>query len=226
MKARKTTSSFSKREKRPVLGRTSDADEPILILSRASEEGVRSPGDIVSLLEAGGFVTGRIVGRNPVTHDQWWVTGISVAKTGVPYVVALGAVLRTWLKERKGRRIKLETKSVKISANNVKEVELILKKLAKYEKVESIQVTKALALKAARANNALGKKKALRKSSSLTLEKAWQLLTKMAVKAAKIKEKELSQDASEAIKLLEQLGDELHLTEIENAERSWPQIIG
>jgi hypothetical protein len=168
------------------------------------------------------------VGKNPITHDQWWVTGISIAKTGVPYVIALGAVLRTWLKERKGRQIRLETKSVKISANSVKEVELILKKLVKYEtNLESIHVTKALAyLRAGKAKGAPGKKATVRKNSTVTLEKAWCLLTETALKAAKIKDKELSKNTSEAIKLLEQLGDELHLEEIEDAERRWPQIIG
>lgn len=120
-----------------------DSHRPILVFHRASGERFCDPHDVVLLLASEGVETGTVRGRNPTTHEQWWVPVIDIAKTGVPYAVALAAVIRAWLKERKGRQVKLQIGSVKISANTADEVDSMLSALTKHaKKLRSIHVTK------------------------------------------------------------------------------------
>jgi hypothetical protein len=63
-------------------------------------------------------------------------------------------VIRAWLKERSGRKVKLETARLKISAGTPAEVERLLAAIAKHEKPpDLLHVTKA-ALKAPAKKNA------------------------------------------------------------------------
>ena len=124
--------------------RLDDVAGPKLVFYRASNEGIRSPQDVVLLLEREGIEPGIIRARNPATHDQWWVPLVDIAETGTPYALALGAVIRGWLKRRNGRQVRFELGSLKISANTVAEVESMLSTLAKHHrKLSSIHVTKA-----------------------------------------------------------------------------------
>jgi hypothetical protein len=123
-----------------------------LVFYRAADEGIRSPGDVVSLLKRKGIRTGILRARNPITHDQWWIPVVAAA--GVPYFQALASVIRAWLKERSGRKVKLETARLKISAGTPAEVERLLAAIAKHEKPpDLLHVTKA-ALKAPAKKNA------------------------------------------------------------------------
>jgi hypothetical protein len=123
----------------------SDRDSsPTLVFHRAAREGIRYPDDVVALLDAEGVKTGMLRARNPITHDQWWIPFMEAAKAGVPYAVALAAVIRAWLKERKGRQVKLQNGRTSITANTVADAERLLKALAKHEKqLDALQVTRA-----------------------------------------------------------------------------------
>jgi hypothetical protein len=117
---------------------------PTLVFHRAAREGIRYPDDVVALLDAEGVKTGMLRARNPITHGQWWIPVTEAAKVGVPYAVALAAVIRAWLKERKGRQVKLQNGRTSITANTVADAERLLKALAKHEKqLDALQVTKA-----------------------------------------------------------------------------------
>jgi hypothetical protein len=71
-----------------------------LVFYRAASEGIRYPDDVVNMLNAEGVQTGRLTGRNPITHDQWWIPVTALAAAGAPYAKALVSVIQTWLKER------------------------------------------------------------------------------------------------------------------------------
>ncbi len=128
----------------------SDIDTgPTLAFHRAAREGIRYPDDVVALLAAEGVKTGMLRARNPITHDQWWIPVMEATKAGVPYAVALAAVIRTWLKERKGRQVRLRNGTTSITANTAADAERLLAALAKHEKqLRTLHVTKALKPKA------------------------------------------------------------------------------
>jgi hypothetical protein len=133
-----------------------DRPQPTLVFYRAEEEGIRAPSDVVSLLRGEGLETGTLRGRNPITHDHWW---IPIIKDARPYAIALGAVIRAWLKERKGRQVKLENGKLKISANTAADVERLLRALTKHESnLGPVQVTKA-------ANRKVPTKRAVKRNS-------------------------------------------------------------
>jgi hypothetical protein len=123
-----------------------DSPQPTLVFHRAEGEGMRAPSDVVSLLRAEGLETGTLRARNPITHDHWW---IPIIKEAAPYAIALGAVIRSWLKERKGRQVKLENGRFKITANTPADIERLLRALTKHERnLGPVQVTKAASRKA------------------------------------------------------------------------------
>ena len=123
-----------------------DRPQPTLVFYRALSEGIRAPSDVVALLRAEGLETGTLRARNPITHDHWW---IPIIKEVAPYAIALGAVIRAWLKERKGRQVKLENGKLKICANTTADVERLLRALAEHERNPgAVQVTKAVSRKA------------------------------------------------------------------------------
>jgi hypothetical protein len=107
---------------------------PTLVFHRASGEGIKAPDDLVSLLHGEGFETGILRARNPITHDQWWVPVIGLAKAGMPYAIALGAVIRIWLKERKGRQVRFDNGRLRINANSPADVERLLSAISKHKK--------------------------------------------------------------------------------------------
>ncbi len=116
-----------------------------LVFHRAVGEGIRHPSDVVELLNTEGIETGTLSARNPITHDQWWIPVVNLANAGTPYAIALAAVVRTWLKERKGRQVRLENARSKIIANSVDDAERLLTALSKHEKqLGPLHVTKAL----------------------------------------------------------------------------------
>jgi hypothetical protein len=123
----------------------SDRDSsPALVFCRAVGEGIHYPDDVVSLLNAQGVETGRLSGRNPITHDQWWIPVTALAAAGAPYAKALASVIQTWLKERKGRQVRLDNGRSRITANTVADAERMLLALTKHEKqLGAVHVTKA-----------------------------------------------------------------------------------
>jgi hypothetical protein len=124
--------------------KVNDNHYPTLIFCRAQGEAICLIEDVISLLENEGIATGAIRARNPMTHDQSWISLLGIAKAGVPYAIALGAVIRHWLKERTGRRVKLEKGSLKIHASSAADVESMLGMLVKYErKLGSLHITSA-----------------------------------------------------------------------------------
>ena len=117
---------------------------PALFFYRASGEAIRSPSDVLALLTAEGFEMGALRARNPVTHDQWWIPILPAAKAGLPYAVALGAVIRSWLKERKRRQVRLEIGRIKISAATPADLDRILVTLGKHgDTLTTLQVSGA-----------------------------------------------------------------------------------
>ena len=115
-----------------------------LIFHRAPGEGIRSPSDVASLLNDAGIETGTPRGRNPVTHDQWWIPVSVVAAAGVPYVKAMASVIQTWLKARPGRQVRLENGRIKITANTADDAVRILAALNRHEKqLGPLQVARA-----------------------------------------------------------------------------------
>jgi len=116
---------------------------PTLIFHRAAGEGIRYPDDVVHLLNAGGVKTGTLRARNPITHDQWWIPVVALAAAGAPYAKALASVIQTWLKERKGRQVRLENGSSRITADTAADAERLLVALTKHEKqLRTFHVTK------------------------------------------------------------------------------------
>lgn len=117
---------------------------PTLVFYRAAGEGIRYPDDVVNLLNAEGVQTGRLTGRNPITHDQWWIPITALAAAGAPYVKALVSVIQTWLKEQKGRQVRLENGRSRVAANTAADAERLLAALTKHEKqLGALHVTKA-----------------------------------------------------------------------------------
>jgi hypothetical protein len=122
--------------------RNDEEAQPILVFYRAAREGIRYPSDLVSLLKGEGVRTGRLRARNPTTHDQWWIPILAAA--GAPYARALASVLRTWLKERNGRKVELQNGRVKITAATPAQVERLLSALTKHQTDPApLHVTKA-----------------------------------------------------------------------------------
>lgn len=120
-----------------------DGDGPTLVFYRSPREEGRSPDDVVSLLKSEGVKTGIRRTQNPPT-GEWWIPLIGLAKANAPYAVALGAVIRTWLRERKGRQVKIENGRSKITANNPDDAIRMLAALTKHEKqLRLVHVTKA-----------------------------------------------------------------------------------
>ena len=120
-----------------------DSDGPTLVFYRSPREEGRSPDDVVSLLKSEGIKTGVRRTQNPPT-GEWWIPLIGLAKANAPYAVALAAVIRTWLKERKGRQVKIENGRSKITANNPEDAVRMLAALTKHEKqLRLAHVTKA-----------------------------------------------------------------------------------
>jgi hypothetical protein len=131
-----------------------DRPQPTLVFYRARGEGIRAPSDVVSRLRAEGLETGTLRTQNPITHDHWW---IPIIKDATPYAIALGAVIRAWLQERKGRQVKLANGKLKITANTAADAERPLFALTKHEKsLGPVQVTKAANRKSP-AKRAVGK---------------------------------------------------------------------
>jgi len=117
---------------------------PTLVFYRAASEGIRYPDDVVNMLNGEGVQTGRLTGRNPITHDQWWIPVTALAAAGAPYAKALVSVIQTWLKEGKGRQVRLENGRSRVTANTAAEAERLLAALTKHEnQLGGLQVTKA-----------------------------------------------------------------------------------
>lgn len=117
---------------------------PTLVFYRAAGEGIRHPDDVVNLLNAEGIATGMLRARNPVTHDQWWIPVAALTAAGAPYAKALASVIQTWLKERKGRQVRLENGRSRITANTPADAERLLVAVAKHEKqLGDLHVTNA-----------------------------------------------------------------------------------
>jgi hypothetical protein len=115
-----------------------------LVFYRAASEGIHHPGDIVELLNAEGIQTGTLRARNPITHDQWWIPVTALAAAAAPYAKALASVAKTWIKERKGRQVRLENGRSRITANTAADAERLLAALRKHEKqLGLLHVTKA-----------------------------------------------------------------------------------
>jgi hypothetical protein len=132
----------------PHVERLASTDEtesgPKIVFYRAEGEVIRYPDDVVSLLTAQRIQTGGLVGRNPITHDQWWIPVAALVAAGAPYAKALTFVVQAWLKERKGRQVRLEIGKLRITANTVTEAERLLAALNKHAKqIDGLQVTKA-----------------------------------------------------------------------------------
>jgi|ERR1035438_1080834 hypothetical protein len=104
-----------------------------LVFYRSAAEGLRHPGDVVSLLQNEGIQTGTLRARNPITHDQWWIPVSVLATAGAPYAKALASVVQTWLKERKGRRVELKFGSSKITGTPA-DTERLFRAIAKHGK--------------------------------------------------------------------------------------------
>ena len=114
------------------------------VFYRAAGEGIRHPADVVELLNASGIQTGTLRARNPITHDQWWIPVTALAAVAAPYAKALASVAKTWIKERKGRQVRLENGRSKITANTAADAERLLAALTKHEKqLGLLHVTKA-----------------------------------------------------------------------------------
>ena len=98
--------------------------------------------DLLSLLHAEGFATGVLRTKNPKGSGEWWLPVIASAKAAGPYVVAIGTVIRCWLKGLVGRQVKFEDGRIKISATDPSDVERVLAAVVKYQKqLLSLHVT-------------------------------------------------------------------------------------
>ena len=115
-----------------------------LVFYRAAGEGIRHPGDVVELLDAEGIQTGTFRARNPLTHDHRWIPVTALAAAAAPYAKALASVAKTWIKERKGRQVRLENGRSRVTANTAADAERLLAALTKHEKqLGLLHVTKA-----------------------------------------------------------------------------------
>lgn len=131
-----------------------------LVFYRAARESVRHPGDVVQLLKVEGIETGTLRARNPITHDQWWIPVTVLAAAAAPYAKALASVAVAWIKERKGRQVRLENGRSRITANTAADAERLLAALTKHEKqLGLLHVTKARQSPAKRKVAAKQKKK-------------------------------------------------------------------
>ena len=104
-----------------------------LVFYRSAAEGLRHPGDVVSLLQNEGIQTGTLRARNPITHDQWWIPVTALAAAGAPYAKAVASVVQTWLRQRKGRRVELKYGSSKITGT-VADTERLFRAITKHGK--------------------------------------------------------------------------------------------
>lgn len=130
-----------------------------LVFHLAVREHVRHPDDVIELLTAAGITTGTIRVRNPITHDQWWIPVTALAAAGALYAKALASVAKAWLKERRGRQVRLENGRSRVTANSAADAERLLSALTKHEKqLGLLQVAKARPARAKK-KKAKGKKK-------------------------------------------------------------------
>ena len=68
-----------------------------------------------------------------------------LAAADAPYAKALLAIIRTWLKERKGRQVRIENGRSRITANTPEDAIRMLAALTKHEKqLRLVHVTKAI----------------------------------------------------------------------------------
>ena len=104
-----------------------------LVFHLAAREHVRDPGDLVALLKAAGIKTGMIRARNPLPSDQWWIPVTALAAAASPYAKALASVAKAWLKERRGRQVRLENGRSRVTANSAADAERLLAALTKHE---------------------------------------------------------------------------------------------
>jgi hypothetical protein len=120
---------------------STERGQPSLDFYRSRVENVQAPSDIVSLLKDEGIKPGTLRARNPITHDEWWIPVTSLLLAGAPYAKALVSVIKTWLRERKGRQVRLEIGRLKITARTASEAEHLLRALSKHEKISSLRVS-------------------------------------------------------------------------------------
>lgn len=131
-----------------------------LVFHTAAREDVHDPNNLIELLNAEGIRTGMIRARNPITHDQWWIPVTAVAAAAGPYAKALASVVKAWLKERRGRQVRLESGRSKVTANSAADAERLLAALTKHEKeIGPLQVAKAPKKRAKKKAAAKRKKK-------------------------------------------------------------------
>lgn len=131
-----------------------------LVFHLAAREHVRHPDSVIELLTAAGIKTGTIRARNPITYDQWWIPVTALAAAGAPYAKALASVAKAWLKERRGRQVRLENGRSRVTANSAADAERLLAALTKHEKqLGLLQVAKARRPRAKKKAAAKRKKK-------------------------------------------------------------------
>ena len=99
----------------------------------APREEAHDPSDVVALLKAEGIRTGILRARNPITDNEWWIPVTALAAAAAPYAKALASVAIAWLKERRGRQVRLENGRSKVTANSVADAERLLAALTKHE---------------------------------------------------------------------------------------------
>lgn len=116
----------------------------MLSFHRAPREESHAPSDVVALLRAAGITTGTLRARNPIMHEQWWIPVTALAVAASPYAKALASVAKVWLKERRGRLVRLENGRSKVTANSAADAERLLAALTRHEKeLGLLQVSKA-----------------------------------------------------------------------------------
>lgn len=110
----------------------------------APREEAHDPSDVVALLKAEGIRTGILRARNPITDNEWWIPVTALAAAAAPYAKALASVAIAWLKERRGRQVRLENGRSKVTANSAADAERLLVALTKHEEqLGLLHVTKA-----------------------------------------------------------------------------------
>jgi hypothetical protein len=115
-----------------------------LVFHTATREDVHDPNNLIELLTAAGIRTGMIRVRNPITDNQWWIPVTALAAAAAPYAQALASVAIAWLKERRGRQVRLENGRSKVTANSAADAERLLAAPTKHEEqLGLLQVTKA-----------------------------------------------------------------------------------
>ena len=114
-----------------------------LVFERAADEESGHPSDVLTLVKRAGIKSGIPRTSNPPGHD-WWIPVAAIAAAGVPYAKALTLVIQTWLKEWKGRQVRLENGSLKITANTADDAIRIISAITKHEiRLGNMRVTKA-----------------------------------------------------------------------------------